>query len=762
MTIPTVTVASLKKYKNSVIGNPVAKLKLVRDEHFIATLIDCLNPPNIETPHSQSSKSSQDALRIEAAHVLASLSYGSEEALSTLLRANSHHAFLYAISQFTPADPPALRAAFSRALRALAASIADIIGPSLWGLKPDDSIIRNEAQGALEYLLQNESLDIYLPLLLISPPPNGPAAASSLITSVATSTAQMLSTAIRSTAHRRTVTEWLPPAERQREVKSRRGWEKTSVLAPNAPSPWVARQLVSLLGESDRERDSKLVEAVLSALAALAKENPPVANFLAKSSPDRDHPPPLTNILAFTKSRSIDVQIAACLCVTHILRASSSSSNTTLGPSGVGAGMGSMSGMGAETPQTKTKACFVLHHLVTDDATLCQLAFDRGCLEFVAALIKSINPPEPVSPEWEEDEPDSISCLREASLTLLASLSLFSDDIRRRITDHHLLLPSISRALRAKRHVGTRYAACQTVRALSRAVSVLRTNIVDSGLGMDVLNVVLGRDLGEDRRVLGAALAAVCNILTDFSPLRPIFLEEKLMPRLVEILKESDDPSLRLSALWAVKNLVRKTSTETKRDVMSHLGWGQLVDLLGDSDEDVREQAFNVVRNLAETEEGIAMVFREVGPQVLGRIGVALGSGNDNVVLQAAYVLANLSNGTHEQQDMILSYPRLLSALQTCLASKAEARRPAVSCILELVRGNPRRRKEMMEAGIVGTLKRLCECGSMHHYAPHSHHAYGHGHGAHLGLDEDRDVVQRARVALDWLEHGEGYVSGLG
>ena len=37
MTIPTVTVASLKKYKNIVIGNPVAKVQLVRDELFVTT-----------------------------------------------------------------------------------------------------------------------------------------------------------------------------------------------------------------------------------------------------------------------------------------------------------------------------------------------------------------------------------------------------------------------------------------------------------------------------------------------------------------------------------------------------------------------------------------------------------------------------------------------------------------------------------------------------------------------------------------------------
>jgi len=52
-------------------------------------------------------------------------------------------------------------------------------------------------------------------------------------------------------------------------------------------------------------------------------------------------------------------------------------------------------------------------YLVNDDTALCLAAFDRGCLEYLAALIQSISPAEPASPEWEEDEPESISSLRE-------------------------------------------------------------------------------------------------------------------------------------------------------------------------------------------------------------------------------------------------------------------------------------------------------------------------------------------------------------
>lgn len=170
-------------------------------------------------------------------------------------------------------------------------------------------------------------------------------------------------------------------------------------------------------------------------------------------------------------------------------------------------------------------------------------------------------------------------------MTAIAAICLFDNDIRRVATDELQILPYISTSL-SHRHAGIRYAACQCVRALSRAVAVLRTNIVDSGLGMVVFRMLKKED--EDRRVLSAALSAVCNIVNEFSPLRPvsayfclfrlnadryqIYLEQGLMPRLVQLLG-SGDPTLRLSSLWAVKNLLRKTSTETKRDVMSHLGW---------------------------------------------------------------------------------------------------------------------------------------------------------------------------------------------
>jgi hypothetical protein len=79
---------------------------------------------------------------------------GSPQALCSLLHANAHQAFLYAISRFDPSEPTATKAAFARALRAIAAACAELVGPSQWGLRDDSSPVREEAKLALDYFFQ--------------------------------------------------------------------------------------------------------------------------------------------------------------------------------------------------------------------------------------------------------------------------------------------------------------------------------------------------------------------------------------------------------------------------------------------------------------------------------------------------------------------------------------------------------------------------------------------------------------------------------
>jgi len=79
---------------------------------------------------------------------------GSPEALRSLLHANAHQAFLYAISRLDPSESTAVKAAFARALRAMAVACAELVGPSQWGLRDDSSPVREDAKLALEYFFQ--------------------------------------------------------------------------------------------------------------------------------------------------------------------------------------------------------------------------------------------------------------------------------------------------------------------------------------------------------------------------------------------------------------------------------------------------------------------------------------------------------------------------------------------------------------------------------------------------------------------------------
>lgn len=209
-------------------------------------------------------------------------------------------------------------------------------------------------------------------------------------------------------------------------------------------------------------------------------------------------------------------------------------------------------GSESDSSQTRTKACFILctydyvlqvsyqynwmpkDNLVADEKDLCQLAYNRCSLTRLATLVKAITPNE-ASTGWDEDEPESVACLREvrfitsgltniltsikAALTAIASISLFDNDIRSEVTDTHKLIPYIQTSL-THRHIGVRYAACQCARALSRAVSVLRTNIIDSGLGLAVYEIFCKED--EDIRVRHVASSVICNLVPDFSPLREV------------------------------------------------------------------------------------------------------------------------------------------------------------------------------------------------------------------------------------------------
>lgn len=145
------------------------------------------------------------------------------------------------------------------------------------------------------------------------------------------------------------------------------------------------------------------------------------------------------------------------------------------------------------------------------------------------------------------------SAHRQGILLALAALSFQHEPTRATIVERDPgTLPFIIKSLQHASY-GVRAAACQLARALSRTVSILRTSLSDAGVGEEVMKTlkrevlsqnppvrdpITGRlgwqtdreqeELEQDGLVEVAALATVCNMITEFSPLRAVRLPSTL------------------------------------------------------------------------------------------------------------------------------------------------------------------------------------------------------------------------------------------
>ena len=81
-----------------------------------------------------------------------------------------------------------------------------------------------------------------------------------------------------------------------------------------------------------------------------------------------------------------------------------------------------------------------------------------------------------------------------------------------------------------------------------------------------------------------------------------------------------------------------------------------------------------------------------------------------------------------------------------------QVRRPAVSCVWELIRANPQRRQEFQDAGITSTLRHMCDRSGAASLSPG-------GRAGHVAED-DKKVIEIAREAVDLLDHGGDVPTG--
>ncbi|KAE9400042.1 ARM repeat-containing protein [Gymnopus androsaceus JB14] len=715
----------LKRIKNRIIGTPSAKCRLAQDHGMMSLLIATMMD-----------SAAGDDVRTEIAQIIGSLAALGGHAddavvLAALIERDTLRGCLSVLSTTSQVK---LRLALVRALSGIAGDLAELTGPSLWGLGAFEGRTRwlaGSAAQTLEWFFGTEAMDIWVPLL---------SGAEAGITS------NMIGTVVRTQPVRERLCAWRNASER--EKKERRGWEAKRLVSTNG---YVLRSLLELAGKKETLGNA------LFALAALAKDNPVVANELA-----------LQEIVGHAKSRSGDIQLSACLCATNILRASPAVSPA------VDAILSVLMAIIKNNSAHSAKAAFILAQLLTDSPVYAQLAYDRGALRILLSSLRRLTPPCPTisplpplnappsivftGPEWESwleqdlDQPKLDIRLREATLLCLASISLFSNDIRRALAeDEGDAAPALSLVLAAllSPHTPLRCAACHIVRALTRSVAVIRTSIIDSGLGWLVFAIFMGspnarpkpspdsvREDEEDPRVVTAALRAVCNTVCEFSPLNLVYIDHGLIPRLAAFIHpdpedpdEDSEDGLRFNALWAVKNLVRKSSLAMNREVVRLLGWrksgadvGRLDKLLTSTSPRILEQTLNILRNLSEDEDGLSIILHELeihspntsiplfaSPSfssptpihpilchltaILSRSSSSLpsssSSSSPDILIHTTSILAHITNSPdpNHHRMILASTLGLVQALRRVLAEQgSQVRRPVIRAVLEMVR----------------------------------------------------------------------------
>ncbi|KAF5510719.1 Uncharacterized protein CGCS363_v002709 [Colletotrichum siamense] len=124
-------------------------------------------------------------------------------------------------------------------------------------------------------------------------------------------------------------------------------------------------------------------------------------------------------------------------------------------------------------------------------------------------------------------------------------------------------------------------AGCHAVRMLSRSVSILRTSLVDYAVAVPLYRFL--RHPNVDVQI--AATAAICNLVTEVSPMREVLADKGVMKILCEH-AHSLNAALRLNALWALKHFVHAVDPETKKQCLEELESGWLVQLICDDTED--------------------------------------------------------------------------------------------------------------------------------------------------------------------------------
>ncbi|GAA5989274.1 hypothetical protein JCM5350_005056 [Sporobolomyces pararoseus] len=252
---------------------------------------------------------------------------------------------------------------------------------------------------------------------------------------------------------------------------------------------------------------------------------------------------------------------------------------------------------------------------------------------------------------------------REGLLVSLGSLTADSETNRRLLLDAKLL-PHVLESLFYP-VIAIRAAACQVIRALSRSVNILRTDLVEAHAEGSLIQLLRS---DEDEEVQTTATAVFSNLLLEFSPMRKVLIDAGCIPRLCRLALEGDNLTLKQNALWAIKNATYQSPKAFKQSLLQNLTWSDLA-ALSDPNQNplLIEQALGIIRNITcVTHNEIINALDDFGEEeVLDLLQKQFVGGNASIeaVIQSLYCLNNIATAGEASQLAIASRTPILRYL---------------------------------------------------------------------------------------------------
>ncbi|KAL5059806.1 hypothetical protein RYX36_031410 [Vicia faba] len=167
-----------------------------------------------------------------------------------------------------------------------------------------------------------------------------------------------------------------------------------------------------------------------------------------------------------------------------------------------------------------------------------------------------------------------------------------------------------------------------------------------------------------------AALGAISNIVVDFTPNKSTIIQCGGIKELVHLTK-SMDSSLRLNAVWSLRNMIFLADKMCKEAIFMELTASSVATLICDPEPSVQEQALALVRNFVDgCMDCVEFAFAENGI-ILDAVGRQLKkSPRIEIIIQGMYAVSNIASGNefHKEAIMQMIFPQAESGPQSFLS----------------------------------------------------------------------------------------------